>query len=145
LTAFDKIDKYEKEKAQFSTWLFTIAKNLALQDLKVEKKTMSLDIQFDDEGTTMKDFIKESDDVDINSIHELHDRKAEIMKKHIYKLKSPYREVIEMREVKKMSYKEIADNLGMNLSTLKSRIRNGRAILIKETSKEFQDIDEMYL
>ena len=32
LIAFEKIDKYEKEKSQFSTWLFTIAKNLMLQD-----------------------------------------------------------------------------------------------------------------
>ena len=36
MAAFDKIEKYEKEKAQFSTWLFTIAKNLALQDIKNE-------------------------------------------------------------------------------------------------------------
>ena len=34
MTAFEKIDKYEKVKAQFSTWLFTIAKNLALQNIK---------------------------------------------------------------------------------------------------------------
>lgn len=145
MTAFDKIDKYEKDKAQFSTWLFTIAKNLALQDIKIEKKTMSLDIQFDDEGTTMKDFIREDDGIDLNNIHELHDKKAEIMRKHISKLKNPYREVIEMREIKRMSYKDISDQLGKNLSTVKSQIRNGRAILIKETSKEFNDIDEMYL
>lgn len=145
LTAFDKIDKYEKDKAQFSTWLFTIAKNLALQDIKLENKKISLDVQFDDDGTTMKDFIKDSNDIDINIVHNLQDRKAEIMRKHISRLKSPYKEVIEMREIKKMSYKDISDQLGKNLSTIKSQIRNGRAILIKETSKEFHDIDEMYL
>ena len=73
MAAFDKIEKYEKEKAQFSTWLFTIAKNLALQDIKNEKKTMSLDIQFDDEGTTMKDFIQEEESD--NSAHELQAKK----------------------------------------------------------------------
>jgi len=44
-----------------------------------------------------------------------------------------------------MAYKDIADILGKNLSTIKSQIRNGRAILIKETKLEFakleQDID----
>lgn len=143
MAAFEKIEKYEKEKSQFSTWLFTIAKNLALQDLKSEKKTMSLDIEFDDEGTTMKDFIQEEDNE--NHLHEIHAKKAEIMKKHISKLKSPYRDVIEMRELKRMSYKDISEKLNLNLSTVKSQIRNGRAILVRETKKEFDAIDEMLL
>ena len=143
MAAFEKIEKYEKEKSQFSTWLFTIAKNLALQDLKNDKKTMSLDIEFDDEGTTMKDFIQEEDDD--NHIHELHAKKAEIMRKHIARLKNPYRDVIEMRELKKMSYKDISDKLNLNLSTVKSQIRNGRAILIRETKREFDAIDEMLM
>ena len=143
MAAFEKIEKYEKEKSQFSTWLFTIAKNLALQDLKAKKKTMSLDIEFDDEGTTMKDFIQE--DEGDNLIHEVNVKKAEIMKIKISQLKSPYKKVIEMREIKKMSYRDISDELGRNLSTIKSQIRNGRAILIRETQKEFDDIDEMYL
>lgn len=141
--AFEKIDRYEKDKSQFSTWLFTIAKNLALQDIKNSKKTMSLDIEFDEEGTTMKDFIQEEDS-DIN-VYEVQEKKAEIMKKHISKLKNPYKKVIEMREIQKMSYKDISDKLNLNLSTVKSQIRNGRAILVKETKKEFDEIDEMYL
>jgi len=143
LVAFEKIEKYEKEKSQFSTWLFTIAKNLALQNIKNDKKTMSLDIEFDEDGTTMKDFIHE--DENDNHLHEVYAKKAEIMKGYINKLKNPYKNVIEMREIKKMSYKDIADELGKNLSTIKSQIRNGRAILVKETSKEFNEIDEMYL
>jgi RNA polymerase sigma-70 factor (ECF subfamily) len=143
MAAFEKIEKYEKEKSQFSTWLFTIAKNLALQDLKSNKKTMSLDIEFDDEGTTMKDFIQEEDGD--NLIHEIHAKKAEIMKKHIQNLKNPYRDVIEMRELKRMSYKDISDQLNLNLSTVKSQIRNGRAILVRETKKEFDAIDEMLM
>ena len=143
LTAFEKIDKYDVEKAQFSTWLFTIAKNLALQSIKNDKRSISLDVEYDDEGTTMKDFItqEESDVV----LHDVQDKKAEIMKKHIDALKEPYRSVIEMREIKRMSYKDISDTLGKNLSTIKSQIRNGRAILVKETESEFKQIDEMFL
>ena len=143
MAAFEKIEKYEKEKSQFSTWLFTIAKNLALQDLKVEKKTMSLDVEFDEEGTTMKDFIQEEESEEY--LHELTNKKADIMKRQIATLKEPYRKVIEMREIKKMQYKDIADELDLNLSTVKSQIRNGRSILIKETLKEFEMLDDMYL
>jgi RNA polymerase sigma factor (sigma-70 family) len=143
LTAFEKIDKYEKDKAQFSTWLFTIARNILLQDIKFSKKSVSIDIEIDEEGTTLKDFIQE--EVSENNKHDVSDRKAEIMKKHIQNLKEPYRKVIEMREIKKMAYKDIADELGKNLSTIKSQIRNGRLILISETKKEFDFLDEMYL
>ena len=143
LIAFEKIDKYEKEKSQFSTWLFTIAKNLMLQDIKNSKKTMSLDIEIDEEGTTMKDFIQEEESEEY--LHELTNKKADIMKRQIATLKEPYRKVIEMREIKKMQYKDIADELDLNLSTVKSQIRNGRSILIKETLKEFEMLDDMYL
>jgi RNA polymerase sigma-70 factor (ECF subfamily) len=143
LIAFEKIDKYEKEKSQFSTWLFTIAKNLMLQDIKNSKKTMSLDIEIDEEGTTMKDFIQEEESQEY--LHELSNKKADIMKRQIATLKEPYRKVIEMREIKKMQYKDIADELDLNLSTVKSQIRNGRSILIKETEKEFEMLDDMYL
>lgn len=143
LIAFEKIHKYEKEKSQFSTWLFTIAKNLMLQDIKNSKKTMSLDVEIDEEGTTMKDFLQEEDSEEY--LHDITAQKAEIMKRHISKLKEPYRRVIEMREIKKMQYKDIADELKLNLSTVKSQIRNGRSILIRETEKEFELIDDMYL
>ena len=142
LIAFEKIDKYEREKSQFSTWLFTIAKNLMLQEIKSDQKTLSMDVEVDEEGTTMKDFLQEEESE--QHIQDLIQMKAEIMLQRISELKEPYKQVIEMREIKKMAYKDIADQLGKNLSTIKSQIRNGRAILIAETEKEFLMLDEMY-
>ena len=143
LTAFEKIEKYEKDKAQFSTWLFTIAKNLALQSIKNIKRQISLDVEYDEEGTTMKDFIRE--DEPETERYFANEMKAKLMMDSIYELKEPYKTVIEMREVKKMAYKDIAETLGKNLSTIKSQIRNGRAILVKETEEKFALIDEQYL
>lgn len=144
MIALDKIDKYEKDKAQFSTWLFTIAKNLTLQDIKNEKKSISLDIEFDNEGTTMKDFITQ-EDTDELYMHDVFSKKSDIMKKYMDSLKEPYKTVIEMREIKRMAYKDIADELKKNLSTIKSQIRNGRLILIEQSKKEFDELDELYL
>lgn len=144
MIALEKIHKYEKEKSQFSTWLFTIAKNLTLQDLKNSKRSISLDVEFDDEGTTMKDFIQMEEENETH-LYDVFDKKADVLKKHINDLKEPYKTVIEMREVKKMAYKDIADQLGKNLSTIKSQIRNGRLILISQSKKEFDEIDEMYM
>ena len=143
IVALEKIDKYDKDKAQFSTWLFTIARNLALQDLKIENRSISLDIEFDDEGTTLKDFIQETESNE--AVYDVYSKKADVLKKHISELKEPYKTVIEMREIDRMAYKDIADLLGKNLSTIKSQIRNGRHILMEQSKKEFLEIDEMYL
>ena len=143
MIALEKIEMYQKEKSQFSTWLFTIAKNLSLQDKKLENRNISLDIEFDDEGTTLKDFIQETESYE--SVHNVFAQKADVMKKHISELKEPYKTVIIMREIERMQYKDIADTLGKNLSTIKSQIRNGRQILMEQSKKEFDQIDEMYL
>jgi RNA polymerase sigma-70 factor (ECF subfamily) len=143
IVALEKIDRYDKEKSQFSTWLFTIARNLALQDLKIENRSISLDIEFDDEGTTLKDFIQETESNE--AVYDVYSKKADVLKKHISELKEPYKTVIEMREIDRMSYKDIADKLDKNLSTIKSQIRNGRHILMEQSKKEFLEIDEMFL
>jgi RNA polymerase sigma factor (sigma-70 family) len=209
LIAFEKIEKYEKEKSQFSTWLFTIAKNLMLQEIKNEQKTISMDVQVDEEGTTMKDFLQEEESD--QHLQDLIQMKADIMMKKISELKEPYKQVIQMREINKMVYKDIASDLGTDitfnlnisneieqlpmelskvysisnkqgikisdytliegdtkktpfftqikiapgdyqisgrqpkpLSTIKSQIRNGRALLIEATEKEYRILDEMY-
>jgi len=144
IKAFEKIDQYEKGKAQFSTWLFTIARHLALQELKQSRKVSSIDSEVDEEGTTMKDFLQEEDNND-EFLFTLNNKKAALIKKYIGELKQPYRMVIEMREIKKMQYKDIADELGRNLSTVKSQIRQGRNLLIKASEKEFKLLDEQGL
>ena len=143
MIALEKIEMYQKEKSQFSTWLFTIAKNLSLQDKKLENRNISLDIEFDDEGTTLYDFIQETESNE--AIYDVFTQKADVMKKHIDELKEPYKTVIIMREIERMQYKDIADKLNKNLSTIKSQIRNGRQILMEQSKKEFDEIDEMYL
>jgi RNA polymerase sigma factor (sigma-70 family) len=143
IIALEKIDKYEKEKAQFSTWLFTIARHLTLQRIKIENRNISLDIEFDNEGTTLKDFMQETESFEAE--HNVYSKKADVIKKYINNLKEPYRTVIEMREIERMSYKDIADILQKNLSTVKSQIRNGRHLLIEQSKREFEEIDEMFL
>ena len=143
MIALEKIEMYQKEKSQFSTWLFTIAKNLSLQDKKLENRNISLDIEFDDEGTTLKDFIQETESNE--AVYDVFSQKADVMKKHISELKEPYKTVIIMREIERMQYKDIADKLNKNLSTVKSQIRNGRQILMEQSKKEFEQIDEMFL
>jgi RNA polymerase sigma-70 factor (ECF subfamily) len=141
MKAFEKIEQYEKGKAQFSTWLFTIGRHLALQEIKSSRQTMSIDNELDDEGTTLKDFIQEESNND-EFLFVLNNKKADILKREIEKLKQPYRNVIEMREIKKMQYKDIACAMGKDVTF---KITIGEESIVKlpiEISKAYRVIDK---
>lgn len=138
LTAFEKIEKYHKDKAQFSTWLFTIGKNLMLQVIKQEQKTLSLDVPVDEEGTTMKDFLENEESE--QEVHDLIQMKADIMLEKISQLKSPYKEVIRMRELDGMVYKDIACELGTDVD-FKFQSEGEEKDLPMEISKLYQILD----
>lgn len=145
IMALDKINKYDKSKSQFSTWLFTIAKNIALQSIKDSKKNISMDNELDNEGTTMKDFIEsETYTIEGDNYETVIDKKSFLIKEQIEALKEPYKTVIKMREIEKMAYKDISDKLGRNLSTIKSQIRGARKIIIEKTEHDFKMIDKLY-
>ncbi len=114
ISSLEKIDNYEKSMAQYSTWLFTIARNATLQEIKENKKFISMDLKIDDEGTTIKDFISDKTDDNIREkdSNKITSEKARITVENIQKLKQPYRKVVEMRELERMSYKDIATELG---------------------------------
>jgi RNA polymerase sigma-70 factor (ECF subfamily) len=144
LMSLHKIDQYDKDKSQFSTWLFTIGRNHTIQTIKKLKlqSHISIDTPIDDEGSTIKDFLTFDEyDKDVELVSK---KKADIMRVHIDQLNEPYRQVMTMREVDRMPYKDIAEILDRNLSTVKSQIRNGRNILIKNTEEEFKQLDVLY-
>lgn len=116
IASLEKIDTYDNEKAGFSTWLFTIARNHIFQNIKKSKRmpTLSMDTKIDEEGTTIKDFLSGDDLEDQlrKEKRELDIKKSKIMLESIETLKKPYRNVIKMRELDKMSYRDIASKLG---------------------------------
>lgn len=143
INAFEKIDQYDCENSQFSTWLFTIGKNNMLAYFKKNNPTISIDVEIDEEGATLKDFIQDTES-DVR-YQEMIQRKADFVRECISKLKEPYKTIIEMREIDQLEYKVIAEILQLNESTVKSRIRNGRILLENETKKMFKMLEEEYL
>jgi RNA polymerase sigma factor (sigma-70 family) len=136
--ALDKIDSYNPEKAAFSTWLFTIARNESLQVLKKNARipTVSMDMKVDDEGTTIQDFISDKSDGEPSYMetHNLNLQKSNLIKEKIELLKPAFKEVIQMRDVKNMSYKDIAITLGEDV-TIEIEATDGFIKLPKELSK----------
>jgi RNA polymerase sigma-70 factor (ECF subfamily) len=114
-----------KRQAKFTTWLYTIARNLCVDQTRRRKhrKHASLDAPIDageDSGTLM-DVIPSgemaSDRKSVNK--QLHEN----MQRAIVALSEEQREVFLMREFLDMPFKQIADVVGVPENTVKSRMR----------------------
>ena len=114
-----------KRQAKFTTWLYTIARNLCVDQTRRRKhrKHASLDAPLDasEESGTLLDVLpsKEmgSDRKSVNK--QLH----ETMQRAIAGLSEEQREVFLMREFLDMPFKQIADVVGVPENTVKSRMR----------------------
>lgn len=114
-----------KRQAKFTTWLYTIARNLCVDQTRRRKhrKHASLDAPLDasEESGSLLEVIpsKEmaSDRKSVNK--QLH----ETMQRAIAGLSEEQREVFLMREFLDMPFKQIADVVGVPENTVKSRMR----------------------
>ena len=114
-----------KRQAKFTTWLYTIARNLCVDQTRRRKhrRHASLDapMQASDDSGTLLDVIpsKEmaSDRKSVNK--ELH----ATMQRAIASLSDEQREVFLMREFLDLPFKQIADVVGVPENTVKSRMR----------------------
>ncbi len=131
-------------KAKFTTWLYTIARNLCTDQARraVHRRTRSLDANFgagDDSGTLLDVLPNDQIGADRESAS------TEIRKKleeALSRLAEDQREVFLMREFHGMPFKEIASVVGASENTVKSRMRYALEKLrielaeFKELSKE---------
>ncbi|MBN2572904.1 MAG: sigma-70 family RNA polymerase sigma factor [Ignavibacteriales bacterium] len=118
-----------KSLAKFSTWIYTIASNLAKNELRRQKRKRFLSIYGDDNEETTPQYADNSiilpdKAADMNI-------KDKIIQKALMKVKAVYREVVILRDVQDFSYEEIAEITNLSLGTVKSRINRGRAQLQK--------------
>lgn len=120
-------DSY-KSFAKFSTWIYTIAGNLAKNELKRRRRRSFLSLHTDDDEAPVqvedKTFISPEQYAD-------GEMKNKIIHKALQKVKPVYREVVILRDIDAFSYEEIADITRLSIGTVKSRINRGRTQLQK--------------
>ncbi|MBA4251965.1 MAG: RNA polymerase subunit sigma-24 [Chlorobiaceae bacterium] len=115
-----------KTIAKFSTWIYTIAGNLARTELKKIKRRNLFSIN--SFGEENKNFdIKD----DAHGPDELTDSnlKEKIIQDALLKVNPIYREMVIMRDIQELTYEEISQITGKEIGTVKSRINRGRAQL----------------
>src|SRR4030042_1950980 len=117
--AFRNIDSYPPRYA-FSTWLFMIATNNCIDFVR---KKQSSPIPYDQANEAL-DNITSNIQSDLPDPEEtlINDQKIATLRKIINQLKSPYREIIELRYYKEYSYEEIASELNMPIGTVKAQL-----------------------
>ena len=131
--------------AQVNTWIYKIAENIVKKAHKDSERlpTNSLDKEMS-ENFHLSNIIPYDDGKRNVDEYNIFVKKASLIKETIYNLPekdSKYKKVLIMREIEGMAYKEISEELNINLSTIKSQIKKGRNIVRKKVLKKFQEID----
>ncbi|MBQ7399056.1 MAG: sigma-70 family RNA polymerase sigma factor [Clostridia bacterium] len=123
-----------KGDSEFSTWLYRIAKNTALDFVRRRKQnTVSIDSSGEEnEGFDIPD---ESTSASPEK-KALQNEKKEILKKAMEKLSDEHREIIILRDLNDYSYEAIASMLEIEVGTVKSRLFRAREALRKILLKE---------
>jgi RNA polymerase sigma-70 factor (ECF subfamily) len=116
-----------KAKAKFTTWLFTIARNLCIDRARQRKRRpeVSLDRSLsddDDSGATFADRLVDEDASDATGQSIRGEFRAKL-NVALGELPDEQREVFAMREFGGLKFREIAETLDISENTVKSRMR----------------------
>lgn len=149
---------YNPEKSNFSTWLYTICKNLCLAEIYKVKK----DNYFPQDISEIYDSDKlsnnivtaagnnnqytvERNEVVTNSPDEITQRIYNTSIMEINNLGGTYTKILTMKLIDDMKIREISDELNMNESTVKNYLYKGKEMLENIMKKKHHTLYEMYI
>tara|TARA_Y100000589_G_C27170763_1_gene636580 strand:+ start:143 stop:688 length:546 start_codon:yes stop_codon:yes gene_type:complete len=121
--AFDKINTYD-ENYKFKTWLITISKNIHIDLVRKQKKTIQ---------NTSKDnednYLEIIDDSPTPEDKIITEQNLAKLLRDIKKLKPHYQEVINLRYFQELSYKEISEELKEPINNVKVKLLRAKKLL----------------
>lgn len=129
--AFRQIRSYDPAKSQFSTWLRVIAHNTALDTIEQENRVQRSYVYLDDDDSQASaiENLGDQQATPLESIIENED--AIETRRYIEGLPELYREIAGKRLVDGLQYKEISEETGLELNTVRTRIRRAKALIEK--------------
>lgn len=125
--AFRQIGSYDPSRSQFSTWLRTIARNTAMDVLEAEQRSKRETVSLDDESSADSVFDGVPDSLETIIMDEDEQQTRTLVEG----LPEIYREIARKRMIEGLQYKEIAEELGMELNTVRTRIRRAKDLMEK--------------
>ncbi|MBP5486376.1 MAG: sigma-70 family RNA polymerase sigma factor [Bacteroidales bacterium] len=128
--AFRQIHNYDETRSQFLTWLSTIARNTALDSLEKEKrvhpKNQIVYLDDDSQSSGFEGIPDQTEDA-LNTLIKTESEEERI--KYIDRLPDLYRTVARKRLIDGMKYDEIAENMDLELNTVKTRLRRAKQMM----------------
>ncbi|MCH7827350.1 MAG: sigma-70 family RNA polymerase sigma factor [Bacteroidetes bacterium] len=123
--------------AKFSTWIYTIAGNLARTELQRQKRRKMFSINaYGKENNENYEIPDNRYRPDIETDSGI---KYELIQQAILKISSAYRQAVILRDIQELSYEEIAEIMNITVGTVKSRINRGRLQLQKLLKHIYKD------
>lgn len=117
-------------RANFQTWLISVSRNFCIDRYRSGRRDRELFARHVDASTVRA----ESRGLDPYARVELQDRVA-LLREALRTLSPALRSAVLLRDIHELSYREIADQLGVAEGTVKSRINRGRSELVRQIRK----------
>ncbi len=118
---FRNIKLYNSQYS-FSTWVYNIAKNTSMDYMR--KNTRNPILQLNE--NTEQAILEEKNSPESELINKQNLKRIERI---INDLKTPYREVAELRFINDLSYEEISVMLNIPINTVKTQLKRAREVL----------------
>lgn len=123
LSAYQALPRWRPD-ARLSTWLFRIARNLALDQLRRAQRVPSV---------ALDEVLPEHLPADHRTPEAALQARQRIaaLEGALARLSVEHREIVLLRDIEDMPYEDIAQVLGITLGTVKSRIARARTALLR--------------
>jgi RNA polymerase sigma-70 factor (ECF subfamily) len=126
--AFKNLDRFKKDYT-FSTWLFRIATNNAIDFIRKKRiETFSLNTSYKDDSGD--DVTVDVEDNDPNPMEEaIKAQRNELVRLFVTRLPPKYQRLVRLRYFEEKSYDEIAKELNSPLGTVKAQLHRARELM----------------
>lgn len=134
--AFRQISSYDPSLGRFEGWLRRIAHNTALDVIDQENRRQRGYVSIDDDirSLSVADTIGDGEEDALEGIIKTEAR--EETQSFVEGLPDLYRDIAHKRLIEGMQYKEIAEETGLELNTVRTRIRRAKQMLDKMKNAE---------
>jgi RNA polymerase sigma factor (sigma-70 family) len=129
--AYRSLHSFREVEATFSTWLYTIARNTVLSELR---KNNNVKLSLDQSG-----YEPHASSESLPEVTVLRNEKVSMVRVAINNLPEKQRSALIMREYDQMDYQEIANILGQTVSSVKSLLFRARASVKTQLEPYFLD------
>ncbi len=117
--AYRNLKSFREQEAAFSTWLYTIARNSVISELRKHRGVV---VSLDESMQLMETAQNVSPEQAV-----LSQEKVSLVRKAISNLSEKQRSALILREYNQLEYQEIAEILGQPVSSIKSLLFRARA------------------